>query len=120
MKSTAGLFWGAQTACLLVLNKITVRSVIDYGNVYSSGMSDCHQRRLKRIQWRAVRICFGLMRSTHVLSVEVLVGLPPIRQRLSFLNERFLVSPLVKLNDLCMVKLEELHRIWNNSNCLSE
>jgi hypothetical protein len=43
-----------------------------------------------------------------VLSVEVLAGLPPIRQKLSFLNERFLV------------KLEELHRIWNNSNCLPE
>jgi hypothetical protein len=25
---------------------------------------------------------------------------------------------LVKPNDLLMVKLEELHRIWNNSNCL--
>jgi hypothetical protein len=42
----------------------------------------------------------GLMRSTHVLSVEVLAGLLPIRQRLSFLNERFLVSALVKPNDL--------------------
>jgi hypothetical protein len=77
-------------------------------------------RRLERIQWRAVRICFGLMRSIHVLSVEVLASLPPRRQRLSFLNERFLVSVLVKLNDLLMVKLEELHRIWNNSKCLSE
>jgi hypothetical protein len=35
----------------------------------------------------------------------------PSRQRLSFLNERFLVSALVKPNDLLMVKLEELHRI---------
>jgi hypothetical protein len=34
-----------------------------------------------------------------VLSVEVLAGHPPIRQRLSFLTERFLVSALVKLND---------------------
>jgi hypothetical protein len=31
------------------------------------------------------------------------------RQRFSFLNERFLVSALVKLNDLLMVKLDELH-----------
>jgi hypothetical protein len=54
------------------------------------------------------------MRSTHVLSVDVLVGLPPIRQMLSFLNEKFLFS------DLLMVKLDELHRIWNNSNYLPE
>jgi hypothetical protein len=51
------------------------------------------------------------------MSVEVLAGLPPIRQRLSFLNKRFLVSALVKPNNLFMVKLEELHRIWMNSNC---
>jgi hypothetical protein len=50
------------------------------------------------------------------MSVEVVVGLPPIRQGLSFLNERFLVLALVKPNDLFMVK----HRIWMNSNCLPE
>jgi hypothetical protein len=72
-------------------------------------MSDCHMRRLERIQWRAGQICFGLMRSTPVMSVEVLAGLLPIRQSLLFLNERFLVLVLVKLNDLLMVKLEELH-----------
>jgi hypothetical protein len=55
-----------------------------------------------------------------VMSVEVLPALPPIRQRVSFLNERFLVSALVKPNDLLMVKLDELHRIWMNSNCLPE
>jgi hypothetical protein len=32
------------------------------------------------------------MRSIHVVSMELLAGLLPIRQRLSFLNERFLVS----------------------------
>jgi hypothetical protein len=64
---------------------------------------------MERIQWRAGRICFGLMRTTQVLSVEVLVGLPPIRPKISFLNERFKVSALVKPNDLLMVELEELH-----------
>jgi hypothetical protein len=90
-----------------MLYKSTVRSFIEYSGVCFSGMSDCHMRRLERIQWRAGR--FGLMRSTHVLSMEVLAGLPPIRQRLTFLNGRFLVSALVKLNDLLMVKLDELH-----------
>jgi hypothetical protein len=121
MKSIAGQSWGAHpTACLLVLYKSTIGSVIQYGGVCFSGISDCHMRRLERIQWRAGRICFVLMRSTHVMSVEVLAGLPPIKQRLLFLNERLLVSALVKPNDLLMVKLEELHRIWMNSNCLPE
>jgi hypothetical protein len=118
MKSIAGQSWGAHPVCLLVLYKSTVRSVIEYGRV--SGMPDCRMTRLERIQRRAGRICFVLMRSTHVMSVEDLAGLPPIRQRLLFLNERFLVSALVKLNDLLMVELDELHRIWINSNCLPE
>jgi hypothetical protein len=53
-----------------------------------------------------------------VMSVEVLAGLPPIRQKLSFLNERFLVSAFVKPDDVLMVKLDELHRIWINPNYL--
>jgi hypothetical protein len=88
MKSIVGQSWGAHPACLLVLYKSTVRSVIEFDGVCFSGM--------ERIQWRAGRICFGLMRSTHVLSVEILAGSPLIRQSLSFLNERFLVSALVE------------------------
>jgi hypothetical protein len=87
-----------------VFYKKTLRSVINYGGVCFSGMCDCNMRRLERIQWKA-----GRMRSTHVLSVEVLAGLPPIKQRLSFLNERFLVSASVKPKDLLMVKLDEFH-----------
>jgi hypothetical protein len=118
MNSIAGQYWVANPACLLVLYNSTVWSVIEYGGVCFSGMSDYHMRRLERIQLRAGQICFGLMRSIHVLSVEILESLPPIRQRLSFLNEKFLVSGLV--NDFLKVRLEELHRIFNNSNCLSE
>jgi hypothetical protein len=114
MKSIASQSWGAHLACLLVIYKSIVRSVRECGGGCFSGMSDCHMKRLERIEWRAGRFCFGLMRSTHVLSVEVLAGLPPKR------NERFLGLVLVKPNDLFMVKLKERHQIWNNSNCLPE
>jgi hypothetical protein len=62
IKSIAGQSWGAHPTCLLRLYKSTVRSVIEYGGVCFSGMSDCHMRRLEQIQWRAGRICFGLLR----------------------------------------------------------
>jgi hypothetical protein len=66
MKSIAGQSWGAHPAGIVVLYKNTVRSVIEYGEVCFFGMAACHMRRLERIQWRAGRICFGLIRSTHV------------------------------------------------------
>jgi hypothetical protein len=46
MKSIASQSWGAHLACLLVLYKSIVRSVIEYGGVCFSGMSDCHMKRL--------------------------------------------------------------------------
>jgi hypothetical protein len=87
IQAIAGQSWDAHPACLLVLYKSTVRSVIENSGVCFSGMPDCHMRRLEWIQWRAGRICFGLMRSKHVLSVEVLAGLPPIRQAFVFKRE---------------------------------
>jgi hypothetical protein len=60
LKSISGQSWGAHPACL-VLHESTVCSVIEYGGVCFAGISDCHMRRLKRIQWRAGRIYFGLM-----------------------------------------------------------
>jgi hypothetical protein len=45
-------------------------------------------------------------------------GSPSDNTEAFVLNERFLVSALVKPNDLLIVKLDKLHRIWNNSNCL--
>jgi hypothetical protein len=95
MKSIAG----PPSLSILVLDKSTVQSVIVYGEVCFSGMSDSHMRKLERIQWRVGRICFGLMGSTDVLSVKVLAGIPSIRQRLSLLSERFLVSALVTPKD---------------------
>jgi hypothetical protein len=64
----------------------------------------------------------NLLWSNEIYTCDVCGGSSgsPIRQRLTFLNERFLVSALVKPNDLLMVKLDGLHRIWINSNCLSE
>jgi hypothetical protein len=56
----------------------------------------------------AGRICFGLIGTTHVMSVEVLPGLPRIRQRLSFLNERFLVLALVKPTHLSSIESEKI------------
>jgi hypothetical protein len=67
MKSITGEFSGTNPAFI----KVLVRSVIEYGGVCFSGMSYCHIRRLERIQWKAGRICFGLKKSTHVLSVAV-------------------------------------------------
>jgi hypothetical protein len=72
MESIEGQSWGAHPACLVVLYKITVRSVIEYEGVCFSGMSDCHMRVLELIQWRAWT---NLLWSNEIYSFAVCGGL---------------------------------------------
>jgi hypothetical protein len=94
MNSIAGQSWGAHLACLLVLYKSTVWSVIEYGEMCFFGMSDCHMRRLERIH------CGGFCGSPSDKTEDF--GL------------RLWLSRTIRL----MVKLKELPWIWNNSYCL--
>jgi hypothetical protein len=94
----------------------TRTSVISERKVwFQHGMSDCQIRRLERIQWRTRRIWFGLMRICGGSG-----GYPFDKTKAFVLNDWLLVLGLVKPNDFLMVRLMELHRIWNNSNCLPE
>jgi hypothetical protein len=55
-------------------------------------MADIHMLKLERIQYRCLRIALGLMQSTHVLTVEVIAGVVPLRMRFSLLSQKFLTS----------------------------
>jgi hypothetical protein len=48
--------------------------------------------KLERIQYRCLWIALGLMQSTHVQTLEVIDGLPPLKLRFSMLNHKCLIS----------------------------
>lgn len=91
MRSVAGTWWGADPGDLLTIYKSTVRSVIEYGAVAILPMADTHMLRLQRVQWRAIRCAMGFMRTTHTATLEVLSGIPPVRDRLTLVAERALI-----------------------------
>jgi hypothetical protein len=48
--------------------------------------------KLGRIQYQCLKIALGLMHSTHVQSLEVIGGVPPLKLRFSMLNHKYLIS----------------------------
>jgi hypothetical protein len=67
-----------------------------------------HFKKLERVQWCALRISFGLMQSTHIGTVEVLSGVPPLDLQFSYLNRRFLISTFSKGSDTLRERLQTL------------
>jgi hypothetical protein len=49
-------------------------------------MTSTHTLKLGRIQYRCLRIVLGSMESTHVQTLEVIGGVPPLIVRFSIIN----------------------------------
>ena len=83
-----------QTSCnkainkMLMLYKGLIRSKMEYCSfIYEPECS--HVTRLEKIQFRAIRCCTALLQSPHTKTLEVLVGIPPIRERFRFLAKNY-------------------------------
>ena len=70
MRLLSGVTWGADTHVLLVIYRVLIRPVIEYGfEVYLSS----HQYVLKRmqtIQNSALRVCCGAMKSSPICALQ--------------------------------------------------
>jgi ribonuclease HI len=108
MKSITGTSWGAHPDSMLILYKSLVRSVLEYGSFCFAEMAETHALKLKRIQWRGLRIALGLMQSTHTDTVEMLCGVVPLDLRFSYLNSKFLILTFSKINHPLKSKLKQL------------
>lgn len=94
LKSVAGSSWGAHPDCLLTIYKATIRSALDYGSHCTQFMAKTHRLKLFRLQWRALRVCYGLMSSTHTQTCEVLAGIPPLDVRRRELSTKLIIKSM--------------------------
>jgi hypothetical protein len=70
---------------MLILYKGLIRSVLKYGCIAFDWMAGTHMLKLERVQYLCLRIALGLMQSTHVQTLEVIGGVPPLRMIFSML-----------------------------------
>lgn len=114
LKTIAGSSWGAHPSCLLLLYKNTIRSIIDYGSQCFQHLAKTHRIKIERIQWRAIRICLGLMTSTHTRSCEVLAGIIPLPIRWNQLSQKLLLKSSAGPNQRLRESFEKLSSISPN------
>jgi ribonuclease HI len=98
MNSIAGTWWGAHPKCMLLLYQGLIGSVLEYASICYANMAKTHFLKLERIQYRGIRIALGLMKSTPNNSLGVLSGKPPLEERFTYLNSKFLLKIFGKID----------------------
>jgi hypothetical protein len=96
MNSIAGTWWGAHPSCMLIMYQGLVGSVLEYASICYANMAKTHFLKLERIQNRGRGSALRLMKSTPNNSLEVLSGKPPLEDRISYLNSKFLIEVFSK------------------------
>ena len=74
LRALTGTNWGANKKTLLMLYRVLVRSVIDYGSIAYDSASEAIKKKLDLIQSKALRICCGAMCITPVIALQVECG----------------------------------------------
>lgn len=125
IRSVSGRSWGGHPLTMLTIYKSTIRPILEYGSYCFQNLANTHKLRIKRIQWRAIRVCFGLMTSTHTATLEVQAGVLPLDLRWKELALRFLCKSLNGPSNLLRNSINELlnerpdHPISNLYNTLA-
>jgi hypothetical protein len=69
---------------MIMLYRVLVASVLEFGSVCDSGIARTHMLRLERVQNRGIRIALGLMCSTPNNILAVLSGIAPLAESFGY------------------------------------
>uniref|UniRef100_A0A3Q3AL86 Reverse transcriptase domain-containing protein n=1 Tax=Kryptolebias marmoratus TaxID=37003 RepID=A0A3Q3AL86_KRYMA len=81
MRCLRGKEWGANRKALKSIYVGLIRSVIDYGSILYSSASSTLLKKIDKIQYQALRLCCGAMKTTPVSALQVEMGEMPLEIR---------------------------------------
>ena len=81
MRAIAGKEWGAERDSMITIYQALIRSTVDYGYMIYGSASESLLKKLDRIQYRAIRICLGAVKTTPVNALLVEVNEMPLKLR---------------------------------------
>ncbi|XP_058814360.1 uncharacterized protein LOC131678307 [Topomyia yanbarensis] len=115
LRTITGSWWGAHPSDVIRLYQTTILLVMEYGCFCFRSAANTHIIKLERIQYRCLRIALGSMQSTHTMSLEVLAGVLPLKDRFWDHSSRLLIrcevmNPLVIENFERLVELQSQTR----------
>jgi len=92
MRAIAGKEWGAERDSMLTIYQALIRSTIDYGSIIYGSASETLLKSIDRIQYRALRICLGAIKTTPVNALLVEANEMPLKLRREKLSLVFWTS----------------------------
>jgi hypothetical protein len=98
LRSIASQKWGGHPNAMLTIYKSCIRSIIEYGSYLFDNAPDSTLIALDRLQWKCLRICTGMFRTTHTKTLEVVAGIEPLGIRRLKTASRF-VSKRVSIEN---------------------
>ncbi|XP_023190232.1 uncharacterized protein LOC111608691 [Xiphophorus maculatus] len=81
MRCLRGKEWGADRKALKTIYIGLIRSVFDYGCILYNSASNSLLKTIDRIQYQALRLCCGAMKSTPISALQVEMGEMPLELR---------------------------------------
>lgn len=104
-----GTWWGGEPRTLLCIYKGLIRGSIEYGCAFFPYNNSSLMSKLNSIQFKALRFCLGLRRTTptNVILAEAAEG--PLTERFKFLTTRYILKIFSLYSHTALNKLSELH-----------
>nr|CAH7715725.1 unnamed protein product [Callosobruchus chinensis] len=92
LKCTTKKKWGSDPKIAKIFYSAYVRSVLDYGCVLYGSAAKTHLTKIDRVQYQALRICMGVMKSSPCPAILAEVREPPLTIRRQLFAERAVVK----------------------------
>lgn len=81
MRCLAGSEWGADRTALKAIYCGSIRSILDYGCVVYGSAASTSLKKLDNIQYQAMRLCTGALKTTPTAALQVEMGEMPLDMR---------------------------------------
>lgn len=92
LKCIAKVSSGTDPKIALMFYRAYIRSIIDYGSTLYGSASHTNLLIIDRIQYKAIRICIGAMRSSPNPTILSEAQEPPLYLRRQFLSEKYVLK----------------------------
>lgn len=109
ISSLRGTWWGGEPRTLLCIYKGLIRGSMEYGCAFFPYNNFSLMSKLNSIQYKALRICLGLRRTTptNVILAEASEG--PLTERFKLLTARYIFKIFSLYSHAALDKLSELY-----------
>ncbi|CAH1958305.1 unnamed protein product [Acanthoscelides obtectus] len=89
IKVLANTFWGSDFLSLMGVYRAILRSKIDYDSICYTTASKNSLKKLDVLQHKAIRLAYGLLRTSPVESIHVVANEPPLPLRREYVALRY-------------------------------